>query len=182
MDILVPIWRLHCSTLPTVENTWPGASSVSITRKHRISVFCLLDLIMPRLQICSRVQYIYMVQYDAVLMFYLFLLYKFTHFLIKFVHPLRWGASGFTLQSITSTVQCTYSFPHCCPLSRRAPLSWVSNKGPPYSSSTRYCATNWTIRRPLSTELRHASELRRTRVYMYNFSSTTSYIVKFESS
>jgi hypothetical protein len=29
------------------------------------------------------------VQYDAVLIVYLFLLYKFTHFLIKFVHPLR---------------------------------------------------------------------------------------------
>jgi hypothetical protein len=32
---------------------------------------------------------VYMVQYDAVLIVYLFLLYKFTHFLIKFAHPLR---------------------------------------------------------------------------------------------
>jgi hypothetical protein len=59
VDILVPIWWLHCSALPTVENTWQTASSVSITRKHGISVFCLLDLIMPLLQICSRVQYIW---------------------------------------------------------------------------------------------------------------------------
>ncbi len=89
---------------------------------------------------------------------YFFLLYNFTHFFIKFVHPLRLGASLYNL----------HSFLHRCPLSRR-PLSRDSNTGPPYSSSTRYCATNWTMLHPLSTELAHASELRRTRVYMYNF-------------
>jgi hypothetical protein len=49
---------------------------------------------------------VYMVQYDAVLIVYLFFLYKFIHFFIKF--------KELHLQSIL------HSFPHCCLLSRRA--------------------------------------------------------------